>query len=236
MPFITQVLTKRLALMPMMVPMKIAIRIISSKSLVTNGVLGLTLLLLSSGCSNKIVIPEQACLYKDGSQAVAPNWVCKETTQADQRFAVGYAAPSMTGAEFSQKMAFNAASIRLMRSLWQDLQVSLERWLELQRNQTSDTTKATAESSQKVTTDLYLSLREKLNFQNFKQINLVQAEQTPSGGMAVLIELDRIGLINLLKTAIENSTVIEPQLWQPYIGQSLPVETAIELIDLLPAK
>ena len=215
---------------------------------------GLIALALITGCSNKIVIPEQACVFKDGSQTVAPDWLCLKTTRPDQRYAIGYAAPSITGPDFSEKMAINAATNKLMRSLWQDLQISIERWhagvikqpKKSQSEQLQDNQVATASQNnqsaqlsdtQAVTaSQLSLSLRQYLSAPDLEHIQVLQSVQTPNGGMAVAIELDRVGLINILQPILSTAVQQQPRLWQAITDQMPISEIIIALIDQLPPK
>lgn len=174
--------------------------------------------LLLAACSSTPEAPEATCLFADGSNQAAPEWVCGEPVDGVALSAVGYGDKSGAGANFMKQMAATAARVELA----QVLQVNVQNMIK----QYAETTGAgDAETVDRVNT----SVTKQITDQTLVGSKILKQMPTPSGGLVVLVGLDPDSVDGIAKSLLRTSMRQEQALWQKFQADKSFDELAEEI-------
>lgn len=180
-----------------------------------------TLTALVVGCSST---PEKApvasCVFADGSNQEAPEWVCGAPVDGVELSAVGYADKSMAGANFMKQMAATAARVELAQIMRVDVQNMIKQYAET-------TGAADSETVDRVNT----SVSRQLTTETLVGSKIFRQMPTPSGGMVVLVGLDAATVQKLSEHAIKTSMNNERAIWQKFQADKAFDEMAREITN-----
>ncbi len=149
--------------------------------------------------------PVAACVFADGSNQPAPEWVCGAPIDGVEISAVGYADKSGAGVNFMKQMAATAARVELAQISRVEVQNSIKQYAEKTGSADSETVDMVNSSVSKLLTKETLS-----GSKIFRQM------ATPSGGMVVVVGLDASAFEKLQQHAIKTSMNNERALWQKF--------------------
>lgn len=190
--------------------------------------------ILIVGCANTRPALNTACLFADGSQKIAPEWVCYTSNNTSERSAIGYAAASITGQSFSDQMAITAAQDKLLRGLWTDLDLALPIYI-AQINEHSELDMLTdlPETLEPFKLRMTDSIKAQFNRQLLRDVRVKEKMTTPTGATVVLMAINQSELTELFNQAIQQANQEQPQLWQTILNRYNSTDLAAELINSL---
>lgn len=174
---------------------------------------------LMVGCASKQPVQQTAdCVFADGSNQAAPEWVCGAPVDGIDLSAVGYADKSMAGANFMKQMAATAARVELAQTMRVEVENMIKQYAETTGAADSETVDMVNTSVTKQITKETL-----VGSKIFRQIS------TPSGGMVVLVGLDADTVSKLSEQALKTSMNNEKALWQKFQASKSFDELAAEI-------
>lgn len=177
--------------------------------------------LLLAGCASGPQQPQQpvaSCVFADGSNQPAPEWVCGAPVEGIDLSAVGYADKSAAGPNFMKQMAATAARVELAQTMRVEVQNMIKQYAETTGAADSETVDMVNTSVTKQITKETL-----IGSQIFRQM------PTPSGGMVVLVGLDADTVNKLAEQALKTSMNNERALWQKFQAEKSFDELANEI-------
>lgn len=164
--------------------------------------------MLLAACSKDVVntpvaVPD--CVFADGSNQPAPDWVCGAPVEGVALSAVGYSEKSAAGPNYMKQMASTAARVELAQVLSVDLQNMVKQYVET-------TGAGDAETVDRVNSVVTKQVTE----QKLIGSKVVRQMPTPSGGMVVLVGLDpdQAGKVaqDILRTSMKNEAALFQKL------------------------
>lgn len=174
---------------------------------------------LMVGCASKQPVQQTAtCVFADGSNQEAPEWVCGAPVDGIDLSAVGYADKSMAGANFMKQMAATAARVELAQTMRVEVENMIKQYAETTGAANSETVDLVNTSVTKQITKETL-----VGSKIYRQIS------TPSGGMVVLVGLDADTVNKLSEQALKTSMNNEKALWQKFQASKSFDELAAEI-------
>ncbi|MEP3351623.1 MAG: LPP20 family lipoprotein [Marinomonas sp.] len=188
--------------------------------------LKLASLLVSSvvlvACSKDVVntpvaaIPD--CVFADGSNQAAPDWVCGAPVEGVALSAVGYSEKSAAGPNYMKQMAATAARVELAQVLSVDLQNMVKQYVET-------TGAGDAETVDRVNSVVTKQVTE----QQLIGSKVVRQMPTPSGGLVVLVGLDPSQAEGVAESILRTSMRSEAALFQKLEAEKSFDELAEEI-------
>lgn len=188
--------------------------------------LKLVSLLVSSvvlvACSKDVVntpvaaIPD--CVFADGSNQAAPDWVCGSPIDGVALSAVGYSEKSSAGPNYMKQMAATAARVELAQVLSVDLQNMVKQYVET-------TGTGDAETVDRVNSVVTKQVTE----QKLIGSKVVRQMPTPSGGLVVLVGLDPAQAEGVAESILRTSMRNEAALFQKLESEKSFDELAAEI-------
>lgn len=188
--------------------------------------LKLVSLLVSSvvlvACSKDVVntpvaaIPD--CVFADGSNQAAPDWVCGALVEGVALSAVGYSEKSAAGPNYMKQMAATAARVELAQVLSVDLQNMVKQYVET-------TGAGDAETVDRVNSVVTKQVTE----QQLIGSKVVRQMPTPSGGLVVLVGLDPSQAEGVAESILRTSMRSEAALFQKLEAEKSFDELAEEI-------
>lgn len=188
--------------------------------------LKLASLLVSSvvlvACSKDVVntpvaaIPD--CVFADGSNQAAPDWVCGAPLDGVALSAVGYSEKSAAGPNYMKQMAATAARVELAQVLSVDLQNMVKQYVET-------TGAGDAETVDRVNSVVTKQVTE----QQLIGSQVVRQMPTPSGGLVVLVGLDPAQAEGIAESILRTSMRNEAALFQKLESEKSFDELASEI-------
>ncbi|MBJ7552732.1 LPP20 family lipoprotein [Marinomonas spartinae] len=167
--------------------------------------------LLSACSSNETVKnadvsePVQDCVFADGSNQPAPQWVCGAPVKNVALSAVGYAEKSAAGPNFMRQMAATAARVELAQVLSLQMQNMVKQYAETTGTGDAQTVDRVNSVVTKQITD-----------QKLIGSKVIRQMPTPTGGMVVLVGLDPKQTESIsediLRTSMKNNAAIFQKL------------------------
>ncbi len=177
--------------------------------------------LMMAGCSTadkKPAEPVASCVFADGSNQAAPDWVCGAPVDGIDLTAVGYADKSAAGPNFMKQMAATAARVELAQTMRVEVQNMIKQYAET-------TGAGDAETVDRVNS----SVTKQITKETLVGSKIFRQMPTPTGGMVVLVGLDADTVNKLAEQAIKTSMNNERALWQKFQSQKSFDELAAEI-------
>lgn len=161
-----------------------------------------------------------ACSYADGTNQAAPEWVCGAPVDGIELSAVGYADKSGAGANFMKQMAATAARVELAQIMKVEVQNMIKQYAET-------TGTGDAETVDQVNT----SVTKQITKETLVGSRIYRQQQTPSGGMVVLVGMNPDTVEKLAEQALRTSMKNERALWQKFQADKAQDELAAEIAN-----
>ncbi|SBS27908.1 hypothetical protein MSP8887_00964 [Marinomonas spartinae] len=167
---------------------------------------------LLSACSSNETVKNadasetvQDCVFADGSNQPAPQWVCGAPVKNVALSAVGYAEKSAAGPNFMRQMAATAARVELAQVLSLQLQNMVKQYAETTGTGDAQTVDRVNSVVTKQITD-----------QKLVGSKVIRQMPTPTGGMVVLVGLDPKQTESIsediLRTSMKNNAALFQKL------------------------
>jgi hypothetical protein len=178
--------------------------------------------LVLAACSKDVVntpvaaIPD--CVFADGSNQAAPDWVCGAPVEGVTLSAVGYSEKSAAGANYMKQMATTAARVELAQVLSVDLQNMVKQYVET-------TGAGDAETVDRVNSVVTKQVTE----QQLIGSKVIRQMPTPSGGLVVLVGLDPTQAQGIAESILRSSMRNEAALFQKLEAEKSFDELAAEI-------
>ncbi|TYL47101.1 LPP20 family lipoprotein [Marinomonas sp. IMCC 4694] len=189
--------------------------------------LKLVSLLVSSvvlvACSKEVInapvaaIPD--CVFADGSNQAAPDWVCGAPLEGVALSAVGYSEKSAAGPNYMKQMAATAARVELAQVLSVDLQNMVKQYVET-------TGAGDAETVDRVNSVVTKQVTE----QKLIGSKVVRQMPTPTGGLVVLVGLNPAEAEEAAEGILRSSMRNEAALFQKMEAEKSFDELAAEIV------
>jgi hypothetical protein len=174
-------------------------------------------------CSSK---PEQLqdvadCVFADGSNQAAPQWVCGNPVEGLNLSAVGYADKSLAGPNFMRQMAATSARVELAQTLKVNIQNMIKQYAET-------TGAGDSETIDKVNT----SVTKQITKETLIGSRIFKQRPTPTGGLVVLVGLDPDTANQIAEEALKTSMHNEKAIWQKLQANKGQEELAKAIIEM----
>jgi hypothetical protein len=178
---------------------------------------------LLAACSSNEPMPLQvaSCVFADGSNQPAPEWVCGAPVSDIDLSAVGYADKSGAGANFMKQMAATAARVELAQTMKVEVQNMIKQY--------SETTGAgDSETVDQVNT----SVTKQITKETLVGSRIFRQMPTPTGGIVVLVGLSPDTVNKLAEQALKTSMKNDPALWQKFQASKAQDELAADIANM----
>lgn len=173
-------------------------------------------------CSSNEPVPEVAdCVFADGSNQPAPEWVCGAPVDGVDLTAVGYADKSAAGANFMKQMAATAARVELAQTMQVEVQNMIKQY-----------TETTGAGDDETVDMVNTSVTKQITKQQLQGSKIYKQRPTPSGGMVVLVGLDADTVTQIAEQALKTSMNNEKALWQKFQAEKSFDELAEEIAKM----
>ncbi|MCV2401550.1 LPP20 family lipoprotein [Marinomonas sp. C2222] len=166
--------------------------------------------------SPTVAVPD--CVFADGSNQAAPNWVCGAPVEGVALSAVGYSEKSAAGPNYMKQMAATAARVELAQVLSVDLQNMVKQYVET-------TGAGDAETVDRVNSVVTKQVTE----QQLIGSQVIRQMPTPSGGLVVLVGLDPSQAEGVAESILRTSMRNEAALFQKLEAEKSFDELAEEI-------
>lgn len=178
-------------------------------------------LLVACGTAQPVQQPVASCVFADGSNQPAPEWVCGAPVADVDLSAVGYADKSGAGANFMKQMAATAARVELAQTMKVEVQNMIKQY--------SETTGAgDSETVDQVNT----SVTKQITKETLVGSRIFRQMPTPTGGIVVLVGLSPETVNQLAENALKTSMQNERALWQKFQAGKAQDELAAEIANM----
>lgn len=168
---------------------------------------------LTTACTFSAKKTEPKCVYADGSNLPAPQWVCNKNPQEDSLFAVAYADKSATGTNFMQQMAERAAKNKLMQALETKINNKIKRYAKSANLDADDALKKITNQTNKL-----------INRESLTDSQVLQQRMTPTGGMVVALRINKKETLATIRRVLKTSINTNSLLWRPLQTNHSPEE------------
>ena len=178
---------------------------------------------LLAACSSNEPLPQPvaSCVFADGSNQPAPEWVCGAPVEGIDLSAVGYADKSGAGANFMKQMAATAARVELAQTMQVEVQNMIKQY--------SETTGAgDSETVDQVNT----SVTKQITKETLIGSRIFRQMPTPTGGIVVLVGLAPEIVGKIAEQSINTSMKNERALWQKFQAGKAQDELAAEIANM----
>lgn len=175
-------------------------------------------------CASNQPAPQQpvaSCVFADGSNQAAPDWVCGAPVNGVDVSAVGYADKSAAGVNFMKQMAATAARVELAQIMKVEVQNMIKQYAET-------TGSGDSETVDRVNT----SVSKQLTKETLVGSKIFRQMPTPNGGMVVLVGLDEEAASKINETALKTSMKNDRALWQKFQAEKSFDELASEIANM----
>ena len=178
--------------------------------------------LVLAACSKDAVntpvsaIPD--CVFADGSNQPAPDWVCGAPVDGVILSAAGYSEKSAAGVNYMKQMAATAARVELAQVLSVDLQNMVKQYVET-------TGAGDSETVDRVNSVVTKQITE----QQLIGSKIIRQMPTPSGGLVVLVGLDPVQAQGVAESILRSSMRNEAALFQKLEAEKSFDELAAEI-------
>ncbi len=184
-------------------------------------VAGAATFLVACSANQTMPQPVASCVFADGSNQPAPEWVCGAPVNGVDLSAVGYADKSGAGASFMKQMAATAARVELAQTF-------SVRMTNMVKQFTETTGAGDSETVDQVNTSVTKQITEKtlVGSRIFRQM------PTPAGGMVVLVGLSPETVTQLAENSLKTSMKNDRALWQKFQAGKAQDELAAEIANM----
>ena len=173
-------------------------------------------------CSSNEPAPQVAdCVFADGSNQPAPEWVCGAPVDGVDLTAVGYADKSAAGANYIKQMAATAARVELPQTMQVEVQNMIKQY-----------TETTGAGDDETVDMVNTSVTKQITKQQLQGSKIYKQRPTPSGGMVVLVGLDADTVTQIAEQALKTSMNNEKALWQKFQAEKSFDELAEEIAKM----
>lgn len=176
---------------------------------------------LLAACSKDVVqqdVAAPSCVFADGSNQAAPDWVCGAPVEGVALSAVGYSEKSAAGPNYMKQMAATSARVELAQILSVDLQNMVKQYVET-------TGAADAETVDRVNSVVTKQITE----QQLVGSRVIRQMPTPTGGLVVLVGLDPSQVEGVAESILRTSMRNEAALYQKLEAEKSFEELAAEI-------
>jgi hypothetical protein len=178
-------------------------------------------LLVACSANQPTLQPVASCVFADGSNQPAPEWVCGAPVDGIDLSAVGYADESGAGANFMKQMAATAARVELAQTMKVEVQNMIKQYSETTGTGDSETVDQVNTSvTKQITKETLIGSR------IFRQM------PTPTGGIVVLVGLSPDTVNKLAENALKTSMKNERALWQKFQAGKAQDELAADIANM----
>lgn len=165
--------------------------------------------------------PVASCVFADGSNKAAPEWVCGAPVDGIELSAVGYADKSMAGPNFMKQMAATSARVELAQTMKVEVQNMIKQFAET-------TGAGDSETVDRVNT----SVTKQITKETLVGSRIYRQMPTPTGGLVVLVGLNADTVNKLAEQALKTSMNNERALWQKFQAGKAQDELAAEIAKM----
>jgi hypothetical protein len=177
--------------------------------------------LVACSANQPALQPVASCVFADGSNQPAPEWVCGAPVNDIDLSAVGYADKSGAGANFMKQMAATAARVELAQTMKVEVQNMIKQYSETTGTGDSETVDQVNTSvTKQITKETLIGSR------IFRQM------PTPTGGIVVLVGLSPDTVNKLAENALKTSMNNERALWQKFQAGKAQDELAADIANM----
>jgi len=178
---------------------------------------------LLAACSSNEPTQHQvaSCVFADGSNQPAPEWICGAPLDGIDLSAVGYADKSGAGANFMKQMAATAARVELAQTMKVEVQNMIKQYAE-----TTGTGKS--ETVDQVNT----SVTKQITKETLVGSRIFRQMPTPTGGIVVLVGLSPDTVSQLADHALKTSMNNDKALWQKFQAGKAQDELAADILKM----
>ena len=179
--------------------------------------------LISACGSNPVKEPEPVagCIYADGSNKAAPEWVCGAPIEGYEMSAVGYADKSAAGPNFMKQMAATAARVEIAQIMKVDVSNMIKKY-----------TETTGVGSTETVDRVNASVTRQITKESLVGSRVIRQMPTPTGGTVVLVGLSEASAQQVREQAIRTSMNNDRALWQKFNSDKAFDEMAEEISKL----
>jgi hypothetical protein len=178
-------------------------------------------LLVACSANQPTLQPVASCVFADGSNQPAPEWVCGAPVDGIDLSAVGYADKSGAGANFMKQMAATSARVELAQTMKVEVQNMIKQYSETTGTGDSETVDQVNTSvTKQITKETLIGSR------IFRQM------PTPTGGIVVLVGLSPDTVNKLAENALKTSMKNERALWQKFQAGKAQDELAADIANM----
>ena len=141
-------------------------------------ILILAILSALAACSSNQPAPQPvaSCVFADGSNQAAPDWVCGAPVDGIDLSAVGYADKSSAGINFMKQMASTAARVELAQTMKVEVQNMIKQYAE-----------TTGAGDSETVDQVNTSVTKQITKQTLVGSRIYRHIPTPTGGIVVLV-------------------------------------------------
>lgn len=178
---------------------------------------------LLAACSSKEPAQQEvaSCVFADGSNQPAPEWVCGAPVSGIDMSAVGYADKSVAGVNFMKQMAATAARVELAQTMKVDVQNMIKQYAETTGNGDSETLD-----------QVNTSVTRQITKETLVGSKIARQMPTPSGGIVVLVGMDPETAKQVSKQVLTTSMKNDKALWQKFQAEKSFDEMAAEIANM----
>lgn len=180
-----------------------------------------TTFLVACGSNQTAPQPVASCVFPDGSNQPAPEWICGAPVDGVDLSAVGYADKSGAGISFMKQMAATSARVELAQTFKVEVQNMIKQF--------SETTGAgDSETVDQVNT----SVTKQITKETLVGSRIFRQMPTPTGGMVVLVGLAPETVTKLAENTLKTSMKNDRALWQKFQAGKAQDELAAEIANM----
>lgn len=178
---------------------------------------------LLAACSSNEPLPQPvaSCVFADGSNQPAPEWVCGAPVEGIDLSAVGYADKSGAGANFMKQMAATAARVELAQTMQVEVQNMIKQYSE-----------TTGTGDSETVDQVNTSVTKQITKETLVGSRIFRQMPTPTGGIVVLVGLSPETVSKLAETTLKTSMKNDRALWQKFQAGKAQDELAAEIANM----
>lgn len=174
-------------------------------------------------CSSTQPLPQPvaSCVFADGSNQPAPEWICGAPVDGIELSAVGYADKSGAGANFMKQMAATAARVELAQTMKVEVQNMIKQYAE-----------TTGAGDSETVDQVNTSVTKQITKETLIGSRIFRQMPTPTGGIVVLVGLAPEIVGKIAEQSIKTSMKNERALWQKFQAGKAQDELAAEIANM----
>ncbi len=178
-------------------------------------------LLVACSSTQPLPQPVASCVFADGSNQPAPEWICGAPVDGIELSAVGYADKSGAGANFMKQMAATAARVELAQTMKVEVQNMIKQYAE-----------TTGAGDSETVDQVNTSVTKQITKETLIGSRIFRQMPTPTGGIVVLVGLAPEIVGKIAEQSINTSMKNERALWQKFQAGKAQDELAAEIANM----